>query len=267
MVSILAIASQKGGVGKTTLSLNLAYALAKRGWRVLLVDTDPQSGIGYALTKNAEHTVGLANFLESGDLQANIMTTKMANLGIMLVGQIGVTATQSFWDALYEEMVLPKLRQQLAATYDVIVVDTAPGFGKGTLAVLRDADFLVSPLQAEPGAARTLPQILQAVAEMRKLGSGIELSGFVLNMAQVRNQDSFSVMQNIWEDLPKHLVFETVIPRHDIFLRASTWGVPLGMIKGSHASQLLLFDQLAIEVEPKINLTKGRLDEPEALLT
>lgn len=266
-MKMLVVASQKGGVGKTTVSLNLAFALAKRGWKTLLVDSDPQGGIGHALAQGAKTRCGLAEFMAGDQPTELIQKTKLSTLDILMVGQVPLVQTHEFWDGLYRDGVFQKLRTAVQDTYDLILLDTAPGFGRGTLAAMRDGDFLISPLQAEPGAARTLPQILEVIAELRSAGSRIRLSGFVLNMAQYRNQDSFDVIQEIWESLPRDLVFETVIPRHPVFLRAGTKGVPVGLLKNTHAAQMLLFDQIVLELEPRINLTKESEDESESLFT
>lgn len=267
MTRLLVVSSQKGGVGKTTLALNLSFAMAKRGWRVLLVDSDPQGGIAFSLSKISSSATGLAGFLASGSLNGTVLKTKLATLKLMLVGEVPVSQTHAFGETLYREHSLRKLAEECSDYFDLIILDTAPGFGLGTMAALQDGDFLISPLQAEPGAARTVHQLLDAVGEVRQNKSKIELLGFVINMAQIRNKDSFSVIEDAWAELPPDLVFETVIPRHPIFLRASAIGIPLGLVKGGQSSQILLFDQLAIELEPRIQLKNEVEDESESLFS
>ncbi|MEO1368277.1 MAG: ParA family protein, partial [Acidobacteriota bacterium] len=148
----LAVASPKGGVGKTTLALNLAHALARRRWRVLLVDADPQGGIGLSLGGSLPTRPGLAD-LVAGRIESvadATLTTREERLSIVPRGQLSPIDIGAYASALEGGSALRRLFEPAAADYDLVIFDTPSGLGPVTVDVLRASDGVLMPLQAEP---------------------------------------------------------------------------------------------------------------------
>jgi chromosome partitioning protein len=122
------------------------------------------------------------------------------------------------------------------------------------MGALRIADFALTPLQAEPMALRSLPQILEVLAVLRDEGAKVRLVGAMLTMLPVRNKDSLAVAQDVWGRFPAELVLQTQILRDPTFLEASTLGVPLGLMRRHPPAQAAVFDQLAQELELRMQL-------------
>ncbi len=258
----LTIASHKGGVGKTTVALNLSYALANRGWRTLLVDVDPQGAIGLSLARSRAKTSGLSEVLSgAAALDGVIMRTRLPQFGILAVGNVPIVQTSSFGDQLADGERLRGLLARLAPRYDIAVIDTPAGFGTATLGALRAADFCMSPLQCEPIALRAAPQMLEVMGELRGNGARVRFAGFVLTMLQVHDAHSMAVAEAAWNQLPDASVMQSMVPRDPAFLSASAAGVPLGLLSRTPPPVASLFDQLAAEVEQRITLTPQRDDD------
>lgn len=264
----LAIASAKGGVGKTTLALNLSFALARRGHRVLLVDTDPQGGIGHSLTQAHASRAGLSDIVLSAVAASEaIVHTRLPELDLLPVGTLPAHRTQDFGELVASGEALRSLAAGVASAYDLLIWDTPCGFGGITIGALRAADHVLAPLQAEPIAARTLSQLLDVLATLRSEGERVALLGVVLSMLQLRNKDSLGVAQETWTKLPADLVLETTIARDAVFLEASTAGVPLGLLRRKPPPVASQFDRLAEELEARLPFatTEQNDDGPIAL--
>ncbi len=268
MTTAIAIASSKGGVGKTTVSLNLAYAFAKLGWKTALVDVDPQGAVGYSLP-SAAATGGLIGYLAQGlALSDALLATRLTEFAVLPMGPIAGNDTQGLAVHLEDGTALQRLTADIAAKgFDLVVFDTPCGFSGVTTGALRASQYVLAPLQAEPIALRTLPQLLDVLAHLRGQGTDISLAGVVLTMLQARNSDSLDVAQDAWSRLPDDLVLDASIPRDPVFLRASSAGVPVGLLSRRRPPAVAAaFDQLAMELLPRINLEQAEdNDEPYAL--
>lgn len=263
------IASQKGGVGKTTVALNTAFALARRGWRTLVVDTDPVGAIGLSLTRRMAEAPGLAEYVaRTHRLNQVIVQTKLPELSVLPVGRIAADEGMSFQALLADGTILSHFLRETGDAYDLVVFDTPSGFGGSTLGAMRVSHHVLCPVQAEPIAARSAVRILDVIGSLRAKGAHVELLGFLLTMLQAGDASSMAVAEDLWRSLPQDLVLDANIPRDSSFLEASAAGVPLGLLRRRAPPAALIFDQLAAEIEVKSGLaeTKEGTNEPISLV-
>lgn len=265
-MKVVAVVSQKGGVGKTTLALNLAHALSRRSHRVLLVDTDPQGAVGLSLQRPATD-VGLAAYVaQRTPLDQVVIHTRLPELDILPVGNIAFQDAHPFACRMADGAEMKRLYSDAQSRYSLVLVDTPAGFGGVTMGVLRHADVVMAPLQAEPVALRSSAQLLEVLASMREDGAKVKLAGLVMTMLELKNPDSLSVATQVWSQFPPNAVFQTTIPRDRTFLQASTAGVPLGLLSRRAPPLAAVFDQLAQELEPHLDLeAEDKDDGPVAL--
>jgi chromosome partitioning protein len=263
----VALASQKGGVGKTTVALNVAFALARRGWRTLLVDGDPQGSIGLSLLGEAGGREGLVEFLEGSEpLARYAQPTRVPELHVLTAGRPSPTRSER-WEASLANGGGSRLIAEAAPTYELLVADTASGLHGGTLALIRQLDHLLVPIQAEPLALRSIGQVLEAVGRLRADSDRLSIAGFIVTMLSSRQNVSLAVAQETWSMLPVDLVLEAFIPRDEAFLVASARGVPLGLLGKRPPPVATIFDQLAAELEPRLGLLTEEAEvEPIPLL-
>jgi chromosome partitioning protein len=254
-VITLAITSQKGGVGKTTTSVNLAYALAKRGWHTLLIDTDPQGSVGLSLSERARKCPGFYDAVNTGvSAEPLILQTRLPELELLASGQ-----THSFFEVANEGVdpaaeVRRILREIAVRRFDLVLFDTPAGLGGLTGAVLQQSDFALVPQQAEPLGLRSIPQVLEALRYLRRSGAKIELAGILLTMVQQDQPQSQEVIRELRSLLPGKLLLDSMVPRDPVFLQASSAGVPLGLLSRNPPAAAYIFDQLAAELEGRMRL-------------
>ena len=178
-MTILAIASQKGGVGKTTVALNLSLSFARRNRRTLLLDVDPQGSIGLSLRGAEREDKGLAAFLTgTASLADAIIKTRVSGLEILTAGETAMTLANGRRGLFGNQETLGQLLSHAGQNYDIVVVDTPSGMYGITAAALRHVEHVLVPLQAEPLALRTVRQVLDAIGRLRQKGAGVSVAGF-----------------------------------------------------------------------------------------
>jgi len=256
-VVTLAIASQKGGVGKTTLCVNLAYAMASRGWHTLLLDTDPQGSVGLSLSRKAQDRCGFYDAVHS-DLRVDelVQPTRLPELQILTSGQ-NVSFFDSALDPDRADSEVKEIFRVLGQRgYDLIIADTPAGLSGYTGQILKCADFVVVPQQAEPLGARSIPHVLGALKQLHNEGHKVKLLGILLTMMQNDSEACQSVVEELREILPGDYLLRDVIPRDAEFLEASAKGVPLALLRENPPSSAIVFEKLAADLERRMSLRK-----------
>ena len=223
------IANQKGGVGKTTTAINVATALAAIGWRVLLVDLDPQgnasTGLGIAQSQRSASSYDLLT--GQAELPECVVATRVPRLDV-------VPATVDLSGAEIELVELDhrthRLRRALegpaSARWDICLIDCPPSLGLLTINAMVAADSLLVPLQCEFFALEGLSQLLQTIERIRgRFNSGLSILGVALTMYDRRNNLTEQVAQDVRTCLGD-VVFDTVIPRNVRLSEAPSHGVP-----------------------------------------
>ncbi len=263
MTARIVVASQKGGVGKTTVTLNLATALAERGHKTLIVDLDPQGGIGLALGRGDTEWRGLADLM-MGQVGAEeaVLHTKLPGLSILPRGRLDPVDACDFEQALFRPGVLEGVLGKVETGFDLVLVDTPAGMGMVTRAALISADFVLVPWQAEPLALRSIAQVLRVIEQVREgENPKLELLGILPTMVDFGSKDALSIFAEIRSGFAA--VLETAIPKSDAFVQASLEGLPLGFLGGPAGAEGRRFGLLAEEVTAEIDRfakAKGRKD-------
>ncbi len=229
MGKILAVVSQKGGVGKTTTAVNLGAAFARRGLKTLIVDVDPQGSVKYGAGLRKGHPpYGFADFLRGErSLRDVILPTALPWLRVMLAGSVSEEADHSqYAHDIAEGDLLPRMLATAAERCDIVVVDTPPGLGAITRRVLASSDRVLVPLQCEPLALQTTPQILRGIQDVVTHHSALTFDGILLTMYEAGNPACERTAEYIRSHVPPNLVFDLVIPRSSALSDAFAAGQP-----------------------------------------
>jgi chromosome partitioning protein len=251
---VLAIASPKGGCGKTTVALNLAVSLAKSGLRVVLVDADPNGDVLSAIgARDRPRQGGIFDAFErSHDGSEYEIPTRIERLRVVPATGgdaarrvLPDTAAQGAWQAVF---------RGIRDDADLVIVDLPAGMHGLSSQVLDACTHVLGVLQAETIPKRSFSMFQKGLEE---LPHAPQVVGVVLNMFRRSHSASLSVLVDAGIDLPPAWLFETTIPRNDAFLDAAEDGMPVALASGNSAAFIaLLFDALAKEVGDRLKLAK-----------
>src|SRR5215210_2723336 len=230
MGAVLSVVSQKGGVGKTTTAVNLAAAFARRGMKTLLIDVDPQGSVRYGSGLARGHeTAGFADYLNGErTLREIILPTALPWLRVILAGSVADEADHAMYSQLVRETnVLQDLLMMAEQRCQVVVVDTPPGLGSITRKVLAASEHVIVPLQCEPLALQTTPQILRAIQDAVITNEELTLDGVLLTMFDAGNPACERVAEYVRRHLPGNMVLDILVPRTSAAADAFAAGQPV----------------------------------------
>ena len=254
---VFAVTNQKGGVGKTTTTINLATALAAVGRKVLIIDLDPQgnasTGLGVAAADRERNAYDL--LVDNVDLVS--VTRKTAVPGLFIV-PANVDLSSVDMDLVSDQSRLTRLRTALrsqaptVSQYDYVLVDCPPSLNLLTINALAAANSAIVPLQCEFFALEGLTQLMLSIREVRQsLNADLRIQGIVLTMYDTRNNLSKQVEEDVRSNLGG-LVFDTIIPRNVRLSEAPSHAMP-ALIYDHTSAGSIAYQKLAAELLRRMN--------------
>ncbi|MFA9378126.1 MAG: ParA family protein [Lachnotalea sp.] len=237
MGRIIAIANQKGGVGKTTTTINLSAYLAELGKKVLTIDIDPQGNTtsGLGLDKEAiENTVyelmlgqcNIKDCMEKSIMDGLLVIASSVDLAAAEIELIGIPE---------KEFIMKKAVNSVRDDFDFILIDCPPSLNMLTVNAMTTADTVLVPIQCEYYALEGLSQLIRTINLVKdRLNSDLEIEGVVFTMYDARTNLSLQVVENVKSNL-KEAIYKTIIPRNIRLAEAPSHGLPINLYDSKSA--------------------------------
>jgi chromosome partitioning protein len=249
MGRIIAIANQKGGVGKTTTSINLSACIAAKGKKVLVIDIDPQGNTtsGYGIEKNELENTIYELMLGDCSIEDCIIKEVLPNISI-LPSNVNLAAAEiELIGVDKKEYILKNEVDWVKDKYDFIIIDCPPSLNLLTVNAMTTADSVLVPIQCEYYALEGLSQLIHTVNLVKeRLNPDLDMDGVVFTMYDSRTNLSAQVVENVKSHL-NHKVYNTLIPRNIRLAEAPSYGQPINMYDPKSAgaeSYMLLADEV-----------------------
>ena len=229
MGRIIAVVNQKGGVGKTTTSINLAACLAEKGKKVLAVDMDPQGNLtsGLGVDKDSVEKSIYELIIGEVDIKEVINKEVLENLDIIPTSIDLSAAEIELIGVDDKEYILRNAIDQVKDQYDFVIIDCPPSLSMLTINAMTTADSVIVPIQCEYYALEGLSQLIHTVELVKdRLNSKLEIEGVVFTMYDARTNLSLQVVENVKDNLQQN-IYKTIIPRNIRLAEAPSYGLPI----------------------------------------
>ena len=229
MSRIIAIANQKGGVGKTTTAINLASCLAEAGKKVLTIDLDPQGNMtsGLGVDKNELENTVYELMLDECSIKESMVDTVVDGMKIIPSNVNLAGAEIELLGINEKEYILKNAVDYIRDDYDFIIIDCPPSLNMLTINAMTTADSVLVPIQCEYYALEGLSQLMHTIDLVQdRLNASLEIEGVVFTMYDARRNLSLQVVENVKNSLNQN-IYKTIIPRNVRLAEAPSYGLPI----------------------------------------
>lgn len=237
MSRIIAIANQKGGVGKSTTAINLSACLAERNQKVLAIDIDPQGNTtsGLGIDKDEQENTVYELLIGESELTECILNTEFDHLSI-IPSNVNLAAAEIELIGVDEkEFILKNQIAKVRDDYDYIIIDCPPSLSMLTINAMTTADTVLVPIQCEYYALEGLSQLMHTIdLVQQRLNPDLEIEGIVFTMYDARTNLSLQVVENVKRNLHQS-IYKTIIPRNVRLAEAPSHGLPINVYDSKSA--------------------------------
>lgn len=231
MSKIIAVANQKGGVGKTTTAINLSACLAAKGKKILVIDTDPQGNTtsGLGVEKNEVENTIYELILGDCSIRDCVISEVIANVSVVPSNVNLAAAEIELIGVNKKEYILKDEVDYVKDNYDYIIIDCPPSLNMLTINAMTTADSVLVPIQCEYYALEGLSQLIHTINLVKeRLNPDLEMEGVVFTMYDARTNLSAQVVENVKDNLDQY-IFNTLIPRNIRLAEAPSYGLPINL--------------------------------------